>query len=201
MLVLLLLTGPGVVSAGSLEPATGRFLVATTQLDGPGFRQTVVLLVAADETGAMGLVVNRPAPEPENRAERDSGEQAKQGLFLGGPVLAGSLFVLFRGDSAGGGNGEDVGHVVDDVYVTTSADRLETLIENGLDPARVRVYAGYAGWGPGQLEGEIARGDWNVQAATAADVFTDRVESLWERLAGPMAPLTARLSGPSANGR
>jgi putative transcriptional regulator len=197
--VFLLMGGPGLVWAGSPAPAAGRFLVATTQLDGPVFRQTVVLLVAADETGAMGLVVNRPAPA--DRSGRGGSAEAARGLFIGGPVMAGSLFVLFRDDRTAGEIGVDAGHVVDDVFVTTSADRLEALVKDGLDPARVRVYAGYAGWGPGQLEGEIARGDWKVQAATGAEIFTDRVEALWERLAGPMAPLTARLYRPPASGR
>ncbi len=193
MLVLLLVAGPGLVGAGSLSPAAGRFLVATTQLDGPGFRQTVVLLVAADETGAMGLVVNRPAPDAGGRAGPESRTQAAGALFLGGPVPAASLFVLFRGDPADGETGQDAGHVVDDVYVTTRSDKLASLMEDGLDPARVRVYSGYAGWGPGQLEGEIARGDWSVQIATGDDVFTDQVDGLWKRLAGPSAPLTAWL--------
>ena len=176
---------PGVVSgetpAGPEVPAAGHFLVAAPHLADGSFRQAVILLVAADETGALGLIVNRPVAD-----------EAADGpvYYFGGPVPAGRPFVLFRSDEAV----PEAGHVVDDVYVTVSESVLDRIAGNGVDDARIRIYVGYSGWGPGQLEAEIGRGDWTLRDATGADVFDGAPRDLWRRLAPPAPPLSAALS-------
>ncbi len=174
---------PAVPPATAPGPAVGRFLVAGRHLEDRNFRQSVILLVAADETGALGLIVNRPA------ADGDSG---RPGYYFGGPVPAGRPFVLFRSDQPVDG----AGHVVDDVYVTVSESVLEGLAGDGGSDGRFRIFLGYSGWGPGQLEVEIGRGDWTLREATGADVFSATPEQLWRRLAPPAAPLSVRLGDP-----
>lgn len=177
------LAGPtaGPVSAAPAAPAVGRFVIAAPHLEDRNFRQTVILLVAADETGALGLIVNRPA------AGAETGQPA---YYFGGPVPASRPFVLFRSAE----DVTDAGHVVDDVYVTVSESVLESIAGEDPEDARVRIFIGYAGWGPGQLEAEIARGDWTLRDATGADVFSVEPRHLWRRLAPAAPPLSARLA-------
>ena len=185
VLAVLLAGSRGILSAEPVTPEVGRFLVATHQLEDPNFRRTVILLVAADETGALGLIVNRPA-----RGQLPPGGSSEQAsVYSGGPVPAGLPFILFRSDSAV----TEAGHVVDDVYVTVSEAVLADLAREGLGDDRVRVYVGYAGWGPGQLEAEIGRGDWTLREASGADVFSSAPLDLWRRLAPPPPPLSARV--------
>lgn len=170
----------GVVGESPADPAVGRFLIAAPHLADGNFRQTVILLVAADESGALGLIVNRPV-------KSDSNDGAA--YYFGGPVPAGRPFVLFRSDDPV----REAGRVVDDVYVTVSESVLDHLSADGLDDTRVRIYIGYSGWGAGQLEAEIGRGDWTVREATGADVFDAAPRDLWRRLSPPAAPLSASL--------
>jgi putative transcriptional regulator len=174
-----------------LAPAAGRFLVADHGLEDRNFSRTVVLLVAYDGTGAMGLIVNRPSQVSLQEAmpEQDFRDDVPRALYFGGPVLTGGMMVLIRSDTPP----EDAALVVDDVYISEGSAVLARIATEALDPDRVRVFAGYAGWGPAQLDNEIARGDWLVRPASGAEVFTADGERLWERVAPPRAPLTAGL--------
>lgn len=174
-----------------LAPAAGRFLVADQSLDDRNFARAVVLLVAYDETGAMGLIVNRPSQVTVQEAlpEQEFRDDVPRALYFGGPVLTGGMMVLIRSDTPP----EDAAPVVDDVYISEGAAVLARLSTEALEPDRLRVFAGYAGWGPGQLDNEISRGDWLVRPASGGEVFAADGERLWERVAPPRAPLSARL--------
>jgi putative transcriptional regulator len=156
-------------------PARGRFLVATRQVQDSMFGGSVVLLFHAGH-GAMGLIVNR---RTERRlADLVPDHPALSGrndpVYLGGPVGAAALIVLLRDDSR-----EDA--VVGDVHAAI----LRREVEEALDEpsARpIRFYAGHAGWGPGQLEHEIARGDWLVVEARPEEVFAQEPAELWPEL-------------------
>jgi putative transcriptional regulator len=161
----------------SSEYLTGRLLVATPQVEGAMFRRSVILMLHHDEDGAQGVVLNRPL-----EASVDAvlpGWQAvttvPQTLFQGGPVSTDSAIgiVTVPGDSADpmgvrklfGGIG-----VVD-------LDAPPVLV--AAEVAGLRIFAGYAGWSGGQLEGEIRRGDWYVVEAEARDPFTAHPGRLW----------------------
>ena len=155
----------------------GHLLVATPMLLDPNFAETVVLLLDADENGALGVVLNRPSTVPvadvlETWADVVAEPEV---LFQGGPVSTeGALAVgrLRSLDDAPVGFRE----VTDDLGVIDLDTPVE-LVDGSLDG--MRIYAGYAGWGAGQLESEIEEGSWYVVSGEAGDAFRGDTESLW----------------------
>ena len=170
--VLLLLAASVVMSqtAPQAALATGRFLVASKQLRDPNFAQTVVLLLNYGERGARGVIINRQTDVKLAAVfPRISGlHQRPDTVYLGGPVARNQMLLLLRSDGPRPGTE----HVVDGVYVSTSRQVLVDAL-NRVDAAdTVHVYAGYAGWAPGQLDHEVARGDWHVLPVVAKSVFS-----------------------------
>lgn len=158
-------------------PAPGRFLVATRQVTGPVFGQSVILLLEAGADGSVGLIVNRPTelplrsifPEFEERADR---------VHLGGPVEPRGILFLFRGvDPPDGAR-----RIIADVHLGQSADAMRSVLQRGIPANRLRAFLGYAGWGPGQLEAEIARGDWLLTDGNADLPFDEAPDSVWPKL-------------------
>ena len=190
--------GPYAEGAGSsarpgFRPRRGMFLLAAPRLADPTFARTVVLLLEYDETGALGLVVNRPtrlllrdalpAPLP------GSGGRI---VFSGGPVEHRRLIALLRSPDAV----EDAQHVFGDVYASGSIDALRRMLERDASAADVHAYLGYAGWSPGQLDAELARGDWIVTPADAASIFDTPPADVWHDLMRRNAGRWVRL-GPA----
>lgn len=166
----------------------GVFLVASKRLRDPNFAQSVVLLLEYDATGAFGLIINRPSdvalasalPEVEGLGAR------ADVLYLGGPVGRNQLFLLVRSAS----RPEATDPVVDDVYSSVSLDTLRALLAD--DGAQFHAHAGYAGWGPDQLDGEVMRGDWYVTPADAVTIFEQPSEDVWPALIKRNAGLWVR---------
>lgn len=153
----------------------GQFLVAAQDLTDPNFHRTVVLIVQHSEQGALGLVLNRPAPV----RMKELWEKADQGdcprddeVMIGGPCQ-GPLMVLHR--SAEHGDTDPL----PGVYFTGQSDQIVAVVDDVEQPAR--FFVGYSGWGEGQLENELEAGGWIVLPATADDVFGPH-HDLWERL-------------------
>ena len=161
-----------------MEALTGRLLVATPSLEDPNFDRTVILLLQHDEVdGAMGLVLNRPSGLPIEEELGAWGEKAAppDEVFIGGPVqpeVAIALGWLAPGHEAP----EGVQPVLDDRIGVVDLRRQPADMP---ELTAVRVFAGYAGWGGGQLEHEIERGDWFVVDARADDVFSAAPDALW----------------------
>src|SRR5215203_2158413 len=155
----------------------GHLLVATPMLLDPNFAETVVLLLDADENGALGVVLNRPSTVPvadvlETWADVVAEPEV---LFQGGPVSTeGALAVgrLRSLDDAPVGFRE----VADDLGVIDLDTPVE-LVDGSLEG--MRIYAGYAGWGAGQLESEIEEGSWYVVPSLPPDCFRDDTVGLW----------------------
>ena len=170
------------------ELAAGKFLIASRGLADPNFSRTVVLLVGYTAEGAAGFIVNRPGNLTLGRlfprfAESPAGAAT---AFLGGPVVSpGALAALAR---SGGVDGQ---RVLDGVYLVRSRDRLESAIADGDGSSRLRVYVGYAGWGPGQLDDETAGGSWRIVEGEAGVVFDAKPESVWARLIARTEALSA----------
>ena len=149
-------------------------LLAAPQLADPNFRRSAVLVLDHDGDGALGVILNRPAEltvgevVPELAAL--AGEHAR--IHQGGPVQPDGLVVL--ADFAEPGEMHPT--VLGSVALVSGADDIDALVGN---VGRARVFAGYAGWGAGQLEGELERDDWIVEPARVEDVFSDDPESLW----------------------
>ena len=167
-------------AAGSLA---GQLLVATPDLDDPNFAETVVYMVHHDETGAMGLVINRVlGAGPLDRMLEGLG-QAPDGasdreltVHYGGPVEPARGFILHSPDY----RADDTVVLSDLAALTVSPDVLQD-IAAGKGPRRSLFALGYAGWGPEQLEGELAAGAWVVVAPDADLLFDDHPETKWQR--------------------
>jgi putative transcriptional regulator len=182
-------------SMGFLE---GQLLVASPAMSDPNFARSVVAIANHDEDGALGIVLNRPSDTevveavPELEGVVDSDEV----VFVGGPVQPASIVVLAEFEDPA----EAAYLVVDAVGLVSDRTGLDRL---GVATARRRVYAGYTGWGPGQLEAELEREDWIVEPARAQDVFDAEPADLWGRVLqrkGGQFRLLARMPvDPSVN--
>jgi putative transcriptional regulator len=162
------------------RPAKGRLLVAQRSVNDPRFAETVILLVAYSDQGAMGLIINRPTDVrlasalPKMKELRGCSDH----VFVGGPVSPTAMLLLIRSDKAPDG----AQLVFDDVYVSGKLDTLRKALRTSGKRHRLRAYAGYAGWGPGQLDREIARGDWAIGLADAGTVFDVPSGDMWQKL-------------------
>jgi putative transcriptional regulator len=180
-----------------MESLRGHLLVAGPGLLDPNFRRTVVLVGEHGDEGAMGIVLNRPSGLEVEEAVPPliELEGVDDVVYVGGPVQPQAIVVL--GDFA---EPEQAG-----VLVFGSIG----FLPNEVDPddmgelTRARVFAGYAGWGAGQLEGELEEGSWIVEPAAPEDVFTDTPEQLWSdvlrRKGGPFSVLALMPEDPRVN--
>lgn len=153
-------------------------MVATPPLEDPNFDRTVVYVVEHHDDGALGLVLNRPMGEAlEEPLDRWVDVQSEPPVvFHGGPVETDALIALAhtRGSSV-----DDEEHLAPIGGDIASADlAADPAIVRGAIRA-LRVFRGYSGWGPGQLEGEIEAGAWLVLDTVASDLFTDEPADLW----------------------
>ncbi len=179
-------TAPAVPARDGLEPAAGRLLVASRQLTDPNFDRSVVLLLSYDPGGAVGLIVNRPSEVKLSHAlpDLDGRLRSEQPVWVGGPVSPTAMRMLFRSAE----RFDESERVVEDVQVSGSRELLQSIVgKKGRRAIPFKVFAGYAGWAPGQLDHEIARGDWHVVEGEAGLVFAAEPFKIWQRLA-PVAP-------------
>jgi len=163
--------------AGGSRLAKGKFLVASRALRDPNFYETVILLVDYDRRGALGVVVNRPSAVPLGEALPEVKElrRRKDVVYLGGPVGRDRMLLLVRTQNAP----PESLRIFDRVYASGSLDALRDGLSRG---EGVRAFAGYAGWGPGQLDAEVARGDWLIGPADAKALFEAAPGSIWRDL-------------------
>jgi putative transcriptional regulator len=168
----------------------GQLLLDGGQLSGSFFQRTVVLVCSHDDEGAFGLVLNRSSGNKlGDMVVADLPEQLKdQPLFLGGPVQLSALSFLHSDDFLPGASvlpNLDLGH---------SLDSLVEIGESFSTTKKVRTFAGYAGWSPGQLEDEMKRDAWLTHPASLDLVFNAKPELLWKtilRQKGPKYRLVA----------
>jgi putative transcriptional regulator len=159
----------------------GQLLVATPSMGDPRFYQTVIILVRHDRTGAMGIVVNRPLQERplaallEALGEKADGAVGNVRIFAGGPVQPELGFVLHSAEYRRADTMEIDGHVA----MTSSREILRDIAANR-GPKQSLVAFGYAGWAPGQLEGELMQGVWFTAPADAKLLFEEERERVWE---------------------
>ncbi len=160
------------------DPAVGKLLVATEEVQGPTFAETVILLIHHDETGAMGLVINRPAEvTPEDLLPELDGLADYTGtVYWGGPVRLASMRALLLTDNPP----DDVIPVFDDVYRVPIDKKLP---EDATSAENLRFFIDHAGWEAGQLDKELLFGSWHVIPATEDAVFTEDPSEIWRKLA------------------
>ena len=175
----------------------GQLLIASPGLLDPNFRRTVVLVTEHNEDGAAGLVLNRPSPTavaevvPQLEPLVEDGEQ----VWVGGPVQPNAVLVL--------GEFLDPDDAAVPLFGALGFPSLEEPEDVVPMTTRRRVFAGYAGWGSGQLEDELGREDWIVEPALPDDAFTETPDELWGdvlRRKGGIYELVARMpEDPSVN--
>lgn len=182
-------------AADAQAPAAGTLLVADPGIGDANFAETVLLLIHHGEDGSLGIFVNRPTNLEPERLFPDAPRIASYdgALFLGGPIAPKQPLLLLRGAPPPGIEGPPV---LDGVYLSADPSVLETLPEEHIDATSARIYAGHAAWGPGQLEAEIAAGDWTVIAGNADTVFTDAPLEIWRQLARETPGLVVGLQHP-----
>lgn len=162
-----------------MSSLTGAFLVAGHSLRDPTFRQTVILVLRADAEGAFGLVVNRQA----------TAEGLPFPVFIGGPCESQGLFMLHgHAEWLGPSDDRTEKEVAPGVFLGDSSCIGRVGEKPSEQPFRFRVFNGYAGWGPGQLEGELAVGAWEVVAGEGEVLFATPVTDLWRCLVSPAIP-------------
>ncbi len=161
----------------------GQFLIASPQMRDPRFRRTVILMVRHNKDGALGITINRPAGEQtlarflEALGEKDaSATEGNVRLFAGGPVQPEIGFVVHTDDYR---RKETI--VVNGRLAVTSSREVLVDIGHKRGPEKALVAFGYAGWGPGQLESELARDDWFIAPADSDLVFDEPREKVWDQ--------------------
>ncbi len=182
----------------TVESARGQLLIAGPSLLDPNFWRTVVLVVEHSEDGAFGLVLNRPSETSVGEAvqQLDNLVDPSNPLFIGGPVQPSSVIVLGQFEDP-----SDAALVAfDDVGVLGTDSALD---QGSVGLRAGRAFVGHAGWGPGQLDSELERGDWILEPARLDDAFSEESRDLWHdvltRKGGSYALVARMPPNPSLN--
>jgi putative transcriptional regulator len=179
VLALIWLLAPASAQAQQNLPANGVLLVAKPSLTDPNFSRTVVLVTQTEDGGTVGVIINRPTTLKLSQflSEELPTGNYREPIFFGGPVMLKAIVSLFRSETP---PAAAAFHVLKDVYLTMHPDNIENLLK---DPAaRYRIYAGFSGWVPRQLESEMMRDGWYFLPADEATIFRPAMDGLWEEL-------------------
>ena len=175
---------------------TGHLLVAMPQMEDTRFERTVIYMCAHNADGAMGLVVNKlfdaiTFPDLLEQLNIETGPKTEQiRVHFGGPVESGRGFVLHTDDYVRDGTLK----VRQGFALTATVDILKAIAQ-GEGPNHSLLALGYSGWGPGQLESEIAANGWLIVPASSDLVFASELDDKWERALGAVGVTLASLSG------
>ncbi|HEY3922212.1 MAG TPA: YqgE/AlgH family protein [Gaiellaceae bacterium] len=177
-----------------MDSLQGHLIVSSPLLVDPNFRRTVVLMTHHDDEGAMGLVLSRPSEVLVAEAVPELAELPGDGerIYVGGPVQPEAVVVLVEHED------EPESAIVGRIAFMPAESELEEL-----DAVRARVFAGYSGWGPGQLEAELDESSWIVVPAEPDDAFASDPDELWrtvlQRKGGKFALNATMPFDPSLN--
>lgn len=160
---------------------SGQFLLAMPGIGDPRFERAVIAICAHDGDGALGLCLHMPladlsVPDLMRQLEIDAGDVPDVPVLMGGPVETERGFVLHSADWGG----EDTRHIANRWALTGTRDVLEAIAAGG-GPRHWVSALGYAGWGPGQLDAELARHGWFTTEGTAALIWDTAPEDRWEQ--------------------
>jgi putative transcriptional regulator len=166
------------IAAAEDEPAF--FLVASPRITDPNFRETVVLIIQHSPMVSRGVIINRPLDAPLARLTPgdEAFEQVQGRVYFGGPVALPRLSFVFRAKERLKGSVR----VMNDLFIADDPKLLKDILKRKDAAGRVRVYAGHASWGPGQLQSEIEEGGWFAARATPDFVFHENPASIWGEL-------------------
>ena len=160
-----------------MKSYAGHFLVASPYLRDPNFARTVVLMLQHESQGALGVILNRPGGKTIHDVwEMIEGDPCDSGelVHVGGPVPGPLIAIHDQRQFA-------EKEVLPRLYMSMQRDTIDKLVRKA--DARFRLFSGHAGWGAGQLDGELQVGGWLTAAATAEEVFSDP-ETIWKDVCG-----------------
>ena len=183
---------------GEVDSIRGKLLIAGPTLQDPNFWRTVILVVEHNVDGALGLVLNRPSETTVGEVVPQLSElvDPEEDVLVGGPMEPGAVIVL-----ADFLDPEEAALIAfEDIGVMGASSEPADLV-GGVRCAR--AFAGHAGWGPGQLDSELERGDWILEPAQRTDAFTPEPAELWSdvliRKGGSFALVARMPPDPSTN--
>lgn len=157
-----------------MDGLTGKLLIAIPELGDPNFYRSVVLVMMHGEEGATGIILNRPSNATVSSVWDQISDlecECDDAVHVGGPV-EGPLMALHTSLAAA------ERQILPGVFLTMQREHLNQLVAQ--DEHEFRIYSGYAGWSPGQLEAEIERGGWLLREAAFEHVFEANEEALWK---------------------
>ncbi len=159
-----------------MDSVRGQLLIAGPELRDPNFWRTVVLVVEHSEAGALGLILNRPSESSaaEVVPELDELLDPDASLLIGGPVAPEAVIVLAEFEDPADAAVISFGRI--GVVGVQGSPGVQAVLRSR------RAFAGHAGWGPGQLDDELERGDWILEPARSQDAFGPEPEALWSRV-------------------
>ena len=184
---------------GSIKP-NGVFLVAKPDLGDPNFSRTVVLVTQTEDFSTVGVIINRPTTLKLAQFVADPGLETgkyRDPVFLGGPVMRNALVAVFQSETP---PSAAAFHVLPKLYMTMHTDNVKMLLAS--EGRRYRIFAGFSGWAPRQLESEFDRAGWFVLPADAETVFRADTAGLWGELVERARALKTRykINGPAEGG-
>jgi putative transcriptional regulator len=161
------------------QRANGLFLIAKPGLVDQNFARTVVLVTQTEDGGTVGVIINRPSNlKLQQLLSREfDTSNYRDPVYIGGPVMRQALVALFRSDTT---PKAAAFHVLKGIYLTMHPDNIAGLLAK--PGARYRIYAGFSGWGPNQLQSEIMRDGWYFLQADEATLFRKTPDGMWEEL-------------------
>ena len=168
---------PWPTDAGDAKPLTAILLVARAELPDFNFRDSIVLALNNIGPAPAGLIINRPTKIAVSRLFPDVERLARlqDRVYFGGPVEVGSVWFLFRADAPR----DHAIQVFDGVYVSADRELLLRLLGRDKPMDGLRIFIGHCGWAPGQLETEVAHGDWTLAPAGTEAIFHGKSEHPW----------------------
>lgn len=175
--------GGAVCHAQSRRPdalAQGSILIMERDAPDPLFAHSVIVLARYEKSGTVGLMLHYRSNIPIQKALHGvaGAENRTDPMFVGGPVEMDSVMGLLRTATPPAGSS----HVAGKVYLVASREQIQSALNSSKTPADLRLFLGYAGWAPGQLEHEIELGGWWIFDYDENLVFDDHPETLWDRL-------------------
>ena len=170
---------PAAAGAQQNLPANGLFLVAKPALTDPNFARTVVLVTQAEDGSTVGVIINRPSTLALSQflSQEFETRNYREPIFLGGPVMRQAIVAVYRSETPPSATAF---HVLKNLYLTMHADNLKRMLDTA--GAKYRLYAGFAGWAPRQLQSEFTQDGWYVLPADEATVFRKVTDGMWEEL-------------------
>jgi putative transcriptional regulator len=162
--------------------APGKMLVAPRDAPDSNFAESVIVLLNYSSESALGLMINRRSSVPISRAlhELKSARDRSDPVYVGGPVEQDGVMALLRSSV----KPDKADRVFDDVFLVSARPGLEGALAAGKDPKELRIYVGYCGWGPGQLDNEVKLGGWYIFDRSSNLVFDGNPDTIWRRLIG-----------------